>query len=157
MLRSIIQIKIGTASALLLGVMVLMQVPAAQAFPFPTSYDIYNGNAGYLDDTYSPDPSNNHLTAGAYLSGGLGDLTDGITGPLHSDTNPGLFVGWQNYDPTITFHFAGVVDIGAIAFFVDGNSTGGGVNVPSKVAFTMGPTTVSFDLWDGPGGGVRLL
>jgi hypothetical protein len=150
MLRIII--KIGTASALLLAVMVLMQVPGAQAYTqvFATNYDMYNGNSGYLDDTYSPDPSNNHLTAGAYLSGGKGDLTDGVYALAPSGTTPGPFVGWQNYDPTITFHFAEGVNIDTMVLWMDGSPTGGAVQIPEQVAVTMGSTTIISNLNEAP-------
>ena len=90
-----------------------------------TSYDLYNGagNAGYgnvtlYDDTYNA-PGAPRTTAYAYMSGGLGDLTDGIAA-THNWSDCGgaspctqynaVYVGWRSGDltflPYLTFHFA---------------------------------------------------
>jgi hypothetical protein len=94
---------------------------------FATSYDLYNGagNAGYgnvtlFDDNYNG--SGNKTIGYAPLSGGLGDLTDGVaavknwgdcsgarpcvSGPSY-DNSP--YVGWRMSSlaaPSVTFHFA---------------------------------------------------
>ena len=94
---------------------------------FATSYDLKNGDgtAGYgnvtlFDDTYNG--SGNKTVGYAPLSGGLGDLTDGVaavknwgdcsgnrpcvSGPTY-DNSP--YVGWRMSShavPSVTFHFA---------------------------------------------------
>jgi hypothetical protein len=113
---------------ILLGIVmlaiVLITSPAVAAQQiFATSYDLYNGGiAGYgnvtlYDDKYNG--SGNKTTPYANLSGGLGDLTDGIAatqnwsdcggiGPCHAENDP--YVGWHagnlTFLPYVTFHFA---------------------------------------------------
>lgn len=103
---------------------------------FATSYDLYNGSgtAGYgnvrlYDDTYHGGSGSN-TTPYAFLSGGLGDLTDGIAATLNwgdcggaspcisgptFDNRP--YIGWNNSSlssigsPAVTFHFASGTNI----------------------------------------------
>ena len=107
-----------------------LSTSASGAQIFATSYDLYNGGiAGYgnvtlYDDKYNGSGSN--TTPYAYLSGGLGDLTDGIAATQNwSDCGGGSpcvvpnapYVGWnENYlsSPSVTFHFAPNTKIGEV-------------------------------------------
>ena len=129
----------------------------------PASYDMPNGfgtsvggEYNYWDTTYNG--SGNRTTDGAPLTGGTGKLTDGIIaqhswewtdayGP-HTESSAlgdGPYVGWTWGDPTITFHFADLVNIHTITFYVDdpandinGNPRGG---VAAPENFIVGETS----------------
>jgi hypothetical protein len=112
----------ATLSALLLLTGLSASASGAQQI-FATGYDLYNGGkAGYgnvtlYDDSYHGG-SGSTTTPYAYLSGGIGDLTDGIAatqnwsdcggiGPCTAQNAP--YVGWnEGYLPlpSVTFHFA---------------------------------------------------
>jgi len=110
----------------------------------PSSYDIANGFSGtypYWDDLYTG--AGCKTCDGALLTGGLGDLTDGViaSGNWFVDeapAGPGPYVGWGS-NPTITFHFGSVVAIDSITLSVDDSGGSGGVNSPSSI--TIGATT----------------
>jgi len=111
----------------------------AQAAPIlPTSYDMLNGEVGsyeYFDDSYSG--SGNPLVALSPLSGGLGDLTDGVVATQNWDVvepppGPGPYVGWSSINPTIRFHFDAGTNIDQIDFYFD-DSEYGGVYAPGSV------------------------
>lgn len=83
----------------------LVGAAAAQAGPLTvTSYSMPNGASGnyfgYGDNAY---PGTNG--SGAFLSGGTGDLTNGVLGGDigSTATNWVPYVLWQNTNPTITF------------------------------------------------------
>ncbi|TFU03888.1 PEP-CTERM sorting domain-containing protein [Polymorphobacter arshaanensis] len=77
---------------------------------------------------------------GAYLSGGSGDLTDGVVPalPWYSYENlagTGPYVGWLSLvenNPVITFHFAAGTTVTGLSVFVD-NTTYGGVYAPAAI------------------------
>ena len=99
-----------------------------------SSYDMQNGSTGtytYWDDTYTG--SGSTTTSFSSLSGGLGDLTDGVipTGNWYND--PSAYVGWSNFNPLITFNFANTVMIDTITVYVDDSNGYGGVYVPASV------------------------
>jgi len=123
----------------------------------PSSYDMPNGYGqgtasgmyNYWDANYTG--TGNKTTDGAYLSGGLGKLTDGVVATqswLQPDGTSqqniggtGPYVGWTNINPTIIFHFASQVTIDNITFYIDnpsvdrfGNPRGG---VAAPLAFTI--------------------
>ena len=102
----------------------------------PISYDMLNGETGwytYHDDSYSG--LGNKTTNLASLTGGLGDLTDGVIATSNWDVTPNLYVGWLTINPTITFHFANDVQINSLTLYSDSYST---VSKPSSVAISMG-------------------
>ena len=111
---------------------------AAAAAPVaPVSYDMINGGTGswsYRDESY--DGSGNPAVSYAALSGGTGDLTDGVVATQNwnasGQTTSLPYVGWQRFDPTITFRFARsyVFDSFTISF---DDSKAGGVTAPSQV------------------------
>lgn len=110
----------------------------------PVSYSMANGASGtyqYWDDTYS---GNGCITCdGSPLSGGRGDLTDGIIASSNwqiteAPAGPGPYVGWTNFNPTISFHFGQTVSIGSVTVYMD-DSQFGGVVAPASVV--IGSTT----------------
>ena len=120
----------------------------------PTAYDMLNGQTGtytYFDDTYDGEGNVNEPLAP--LSGGLGDLTDGVIATAHWNVTPLPYVGWVTVDPTITFHFDGQVLIERVILYLDDAGGGGGVHVPEDVTLVMGDDTLVFDVTDPPGDG----
>lgn len=118
----------------------------------PASYDLLNGETGsysYFDDAY--DGSGDNTVPLASLSGGLGDLTDGVLATEHWNDNNIPYVGWKSIEPTITFHFDGPLSVEAVTIHVDDSGGGGGVVPPSDVTISMGGTTLSFEVVDPAG------
>lgn len=122
-----------------LGVSVLAPALSDAAPILATSYSMPNGNIGsftYFDDTYSG--SGCTTCSGAPLSGGLGELTDGIIMATNWLATAGAgWVGWTKFgpspDPTITFFFPGGATITDITLHLDGDGMGGGVDTPLKI------------------------
>ncbi|HBA86717.1 MAG TPA: PEP-CTERM sorting domain-containing protein [Geobacter sp.] len=152
-------------SATLTVVALLGGVAVSQATLIaPSSYDMPNGYGtsvggeyNYWDTTYTG--LGNKTADGAPLTGGTGKLTDGVIaahswewndadGLPHTESSllgDGPYVGWTWGDPTITFHFADLVDIDTITFYVDdpandryGNPRGG---VAAPENFIIGGST----------------
>lgn len=110
----------------------------------PDSYTMLNGNTGtytYWDESYSG--SGSVTTDNALLTGGKGDLTDGIIATdnwfvTEAPAGNGPYVGWStfwgnNISPTITFHWDNVVTINSVTFYLDDSNGAGGVNAPSSI------------------------
>lgn len=98
----------------------------------PTSYSMSNGTSGaftYFDDTYSG--SGCKTCPGAFLSGGLGDLTDGIFATLNWNYGNVPWVGWSA-SQVVTFNFAPNTAIDTVSFRFD-DSNSGGVAPPASV------------------------
>lgn len=136
---------------LMLGLLlsaIFSAVPTYAATISPISYEMPNGygqasggSYNYWDKNYTGSGSTS--TDGAYLSGGLGDLTDGIVTNLNwysieNNGGTGPYVGWLDINPTITFHFASSVNINSISIHADDSNGIGGVRLPSSVAFNGG-------------------
>jgi len=125
----------------MLAIWALMLIPSISfaANVQPVSYDMINGGTGnyyYWDDKYTGTGSK--TTDYAPLSGGLGDLTDGVIATDHwinteSRTAPGPYVGWQNRNPVITFHFASQTNFQSVGIYFDDANGLGGVNTPAGV------------------------
>lgn len=112
----------------------------------PTSYDTPNGDGmahggsfNYWDKLYNG--SGNTSVDGASLSGGTGDLTDGIVASdfwfnVENAAGTGPYVGWRGdigvHNPLVTFHFAGLPTISLISIHLD-NSLAGGVGTPDQI------------------------
>jgi len=104
----------------------------------PSAYAMPNGNAGdytYFDESYNG--SGCVTCAGAALSGGLGDLTNGVIATTswnvaEPPAGPGPYVGWRFVNPAITFSFAGVVNIDSVTISFDSNAITG-VFAPQSV------------------------
>ena len=112
----------------------------------PTSYDMPNGYTGsynYWDKNYSGTGSVSGagpMTAnGESLSGGLGDLTDGVIAAnnWYIDEPPrggeGPYVGWLYITPIITFNFGETVVVDSMTLYLDDANGYGGVNPPASV------------------------
>ena len=116
----------------------------------PTSYDTINGHTGsfqYWDETYTG--AGCTTCNGAPLTGGKGDLTDGIIATdnwnvVEAPAGNGPYVGWLDVNPLIKFHFASGTSIDAITIYVDDADGFGGVMLPGGVTFSDGTTTTSF-------------
>ena len=113
-----------------------LQAQAVQIVP--VSYDTINGHTAtynYWDDTYNG--SGCKTCDGAFLIGGLGDLSNGIIPTLNwsvvePPAGPGPYVGWLDVNPTLTFHFGAPVSIDTVTFHFD-DSADGGVAAPISV------------------------
>jgi len=119
----------------------------------PVSYDMLNGETGnytYYDDTYNG--SGNPQQALSPLSGGLGDLTNGVIATQNWNVANLPYVGWHTVMPTITFHFAEDMRIHTVVLHVDDSNGAGGVYPPSLVRLTMGGQVLEYTPVDPPGG-----
>ena len=140
-------LRIITAATMVAG---LALAGSAAAAPInPVSYDTVNGNGfasggsfNYWDRDYSGTGSVFPFTAphtadGETLTGGLGDLTDGVIPTqdwnlVENLAGDGPYVGWLNIDPTITFHFGSSVNIDTVTLYL-ADSNSGGVGPPASV------------------------
>jgi discoidin domain receptor family protein 2 len=111
---------------------------------YPVSYSAPNGTLGpsgllYRDDLYAG--TGDRHADGATLSGGLGQLTDGMTGCGNDPRKdcgkgPGRdWVGWRE-DPTLVFDFGRRCDFSMIRIFT--------ANFPQADAALWDTATVSF-------------
>lgn len=102
-------------NALVTGSVVLLSAPALAAVLPISTYSLENGESGsqtYYDDTYGGVGSTgNPNVSGSFLSGGLGQLTNGVFA-APADIFDDEWVGWFNIQPAIT------IDLGA-AYAVD--------------------------------------
>lgn len=130
-----------------------LSTPVWAAQIIPTSYDMPNGDGradggtfNYWDLGYTGAGATN--VDHAFLSGGLGDLTDGVVASgawRYTETvaGNGPWVGWRKSvfapgppgtpDPLITFQFAGSPTIRLIKVHMDNSDLGGGVLAPSAI------------------------
>ena len=120
-------------------------IDKAETMPLvPARYDMPNGDSGtypYWDKEYTG--SGSTTNDGAWLSGGVGNLTDGIIASQsyqyvenHQGTGP--YVGWAYINPTITFHFGQPINVDRIVLFLDDDNRYGDVNLPSSVDVRAG-------------------
>ena len=101
----------------------------------PVSYSMQNGETGsytYWDDSYNA-PGAPTTTSKAFLSGGVGDLTDGVIATQNWNSTPGPYVGWVSISPRISFFFGQVWDFTSVTFHFDDSNGTGGVRTPQKV------------------------
>ena len=126
-------------NAKLLAVLVACLVGGgASAALTPDSYNMPNGNTGsfqYWDQTYSG--AGCVTCDNAALTGGKGDLTDGIIASgnwfvVEAPAGNGPYVGWT-LNPTITFHWNSAVSINSVTFYLDDADGAGGVNAPESI------------------------
>lgn len=121
-----------------LTALALLAAGAANASVTPDSYDMLNGNTGsytYWDETYSGVGC--VTCSNAPLTGGKGDLTDGIIASdnwfvTEAPPGNGPYVGWL-LNPTIVFHFAATTAVSAVTFYFDDSNGAGGVSAPGSV------------------------
>lgn len=110
-----------------------------------TSYDTPNGDGqasggsfNYWDKNYTG--SGAKTTDGAPLSGGVGDLTDGVVASdfwfnVENFAGEGPYVGWyapHTLNPTVTFNLLGAPTVNEIRIHLD-NSRVGGVFSPAAI------------------------
>ncbi|MBS0299763.1 MAG: FxDxF family PEP-CTERM protein [Proteobacteria bacterium] len=111
----------------------------AYAGSVPDSYNMLNGNTGsynYWDETYNG--AGCVTCDNAVLTGGRGDLTDGIIATdnwfvTEAPVGNGPYVGWLNMDPVITFHWNSPVNVTSVTFYFDDANGAGGVSAPASV------------------------
>jgi hypothetical protein len=92
-----------------------------------SSYSMNNGENGtyyYRDGTYQPCPDDDCNIDNAPLSGGTGQLTNGLLANWNWTALAGYgWVGWESnqggLDPTVTFFFANTVTIASVSIWVD--------------------------------------
>lgn len=119
----------------------------------PLSYDMLNGETGswtYWDDTYNG--TGNTTQSLSPLSGGLGDLTDGVIATSNWNVTPGPYVGWDSVDPAITFHFGSNISIESVVIYADDSNGAGGVSTPGSVRVRAGAYENTFIIPDGSSG-----
>ena len=136
--------KTITRAAVAFGVAALAAASAGAAPLTVTSYSMYNGGTGsfnYQDFSYTPCVSSACTTTSAWLSEGVGKLTDGVspTGNWYDYGEYTPWVGWyagypNGTDPTVTFFFGSVDHINSVTVWVDNSLGAGGVGLPSSVA-----------------------
>jgi len=145
-----------------LAVAALMALPAAaQTVVAPIAYDMPNGygqaNMGsfnYWDKAYTG--SGNTSLDFDPLSGGLGDLTDGVvaTGRWDAVENlegTGPYVGWAAIDPVITFRFAQAHTFSQVTVWHDDANGYGNVATPQAFTVTVGAVSQRFEITDPAG------
>jgi len=126
--------KLAAVAAFALSAVPALAVPIAV-----TSYNMQNGQAGsftYWDDSYNG--SGSTTTSLAALSGGTGDLTDGVIATNNWFITPAPYVGWVGINPLISFNFGGLVTINSVTLYLDDSNGFGGVAPPGSV--TIGST-----------------
>jgi hypothetical protein len=104
----------------------------------PDTYSVLNGNTGsyqYWDESYSG--AGCVTCDNAPLSGGTGDLTDGIIATQNwfvTEAPPGNgpYVGWT-IDPTFNFHWNATTSVDSVTFHLDDSDGAGGVSAPLSV------------------------
>lgn len=133
----------------------------AQTAVLPTAYDLPNGygtahdgSYNYWDKSYSG--SGDTTLDFAPLSGGLGDLSDGVVATRRWDQvenldGTGPYVGWSAIDPVITFHFAQVHTFSQVVVWHDDANGYGNVATPQAFTVTVGGRSQRFEIVDPAG------
>jgi Discoidin domain-containing receptor 1/2, DS-like domain len=101
----------------------------------PITYEMPNGGGtahgggwNFWDELYDGDGDN--TVDGDLLSGGLGQLTDGVVGLDNWQTDLGNGIAyewigwWSGFNPTITFDFGAVIDFETIEIHVNNSANG---------------------------------
>lgn len=138
-------LKAHTACVSLAIVFFAATMPASAGPVAPMSYDTPNGESGlytYFDDSYSG--SGNKNVNGAALTGGLGDLTDGVLATGHWYQTPAAYVGWSSVAPEISFHFASIIAFSGATLYFDDQDGYGSVTRPTSIEFNTGSGFQSF-------------
>jgi hypothetical protein len=136
------QMKFVKISAVAVCVASFAAATVEAAPVLPTSYSMDNGvgqssggTYNYWDKEYTGAGST--TTDDAFLSGGLGNLTDGVVAAdnwyvVENGAGTGPYVGWIQ-DPVIDFFFAALTRFVSATFYFDDADGFGGVEAPSKV------------------------
>jgi hypothetical protein len=129
----------------------------------PTSYNMRNGDGqtsggtlNYWDKEYNG--SGSTTTDASSLTGGLGNLTDGVIATqnwnaVENVAGTGPYVGWlsSNGLPVITFNFSSVVTFGSMTLYLDDSDNTGGVSLPLNASVQVGAFNNLFPIGDKPG------
>jgi hypothetical protein len=141
-----------------LAVIASQPVPAVAATLFPSSYDMPNGERGafdYYDESYSGE---GNLTTGlSALTGGKGDLTDGVIPESGWNVDSAPFVGWVSVSPTIRFHWEETAKVEGVTFHFYDSEGAGGVSAPLAVRLSNGTETVVHPINDSPASGRSVV
>lgn len=124
---------------ILAATLCMIALPGVAATVVPDSYAMLNGQTGsfqYWDQSYSG--AGNPSGTLSALSGGTGDLTDGIIATenwnvAEAPAGNGPYVGWLAIDPVITFVFDALYSFNSITFHFDDSNGAGGVQPPRSV------------------------
>lgn len=148
--------------AALPGLLAALVLPAAaQTLVAPIAYDMPNGygqahdgSFNYWDRAYTG--SGNTMLDFAPLSGGLGDLTDGVIATQRWDQvenleGTGPYVGWSAMDPVIHFQFAQVHAFSQVTIWHDDADGYGNVATPAAFTVTVGAMSQRFEITDPAG------
>jgi hypothetical protein len=135
---------------------------ATQAVPVqPSHYDMPNGygtasggSYNYWDLSYTG--LGNTMLDFAPLSGGLGDLTDGVIATqnwidVENLDGTGPYVGWRDIDPVIHFHFAQPLRFVSLSVYHDDANGLGNVAPPSSLEVTLNGQSFGLLVDDDPG------
>lgn len=146
----------------LAAALLLAGAATAQAVPVqPSHYDMPNGygtasggSYNYWDLSYSG--LGNPMQDFAPLSGGLGDLTDGVIATqnwidVENLAGTGPYVGWREIDPVIEFHFAQPQVFLSLSVYHDDADGLGNVAPPSSLEVTLNGQSFSLLVNDDPG------
>ncbi|NEZ65146.1 hypothetical protein D0962_20605 [Leptolyngbyaceae cyanobacterium CCMR0082] len=135
-----------------------VEFTGGQSQVFPVSYSMRNGEGGswtYFDESY--DGTGDNTSGAAFLSGGTGDLTDGIVADGSwfqvEHVSDGPYVGWKTIEPDIDFQFDGITNINEVTIYVDDANNYGRVNTPDQVNIIMNGVMKSFSIVDPLGAG----
>lgn len=146
---------------LLLSATLGLALPAQALTVLPTHYDMPNGygtasggSFNYWDGSYNG--SGNPMQDFSWLSGGTGDLTDGVVATenwhlVENLAGTGPYVGWRDLDPVINFHFAAPQRFQSITVHYDDADGFGNVATPDRLVVTLGDRSYTFPLVDAPG------
>jgi X-X-X-Leu-X-X-Gly heptad repeat protein len=144
---------------LLLCVLLVFSCPLWAGTVTADGYDMMNGQSGswrYLDSTYLPCPTAACTSNLGTLTGGAGQLIDGVA-PAFSWGDSGQpggtfvpWVGWYSIDPGITFHFSGTPTITRVGLYLDNTPGWGDVRLPSQVDIAGQDFNITADANFGP-------
>jgi len=120
----------------------------------PLTYETLNGETGayqYWDDTYFPNPPTANMQP---LSGGKGQLSDGIVATTNWNANPYPYVAWAwAFNPTVNFQFDKSYNFNKVRIHVDDSNGYGAVFPPSMIKVTSNnQQTLSQTIFDPPSG-----
>lgn len=142
---------IRTLSTLLAGLSLAASAQAVQVMPM--IYEMVNGygqasggSYNYWDGSYNG--YGNPRQDGALLTGGTGDLTDGVVATqgwwaVENVEGTGPYVGWRDMDPHIHFYFMDDQNFESVTVFHDDADGFGNVSAPFGFVVTVGTRDAS--------------
>lgn len=128
----------------------VLAMPAAAAVLSPVSYSMVNGRSGfqrYIDETYAgPGASGDPFADYSFLSGGLGQLTDGVIGGNDILANNSFdWVGWLEVQPVITFDFGAPVQFQSLGLHAASvSNVFGDVDLPGSILWEFSDDGLTF-------------